>query len=155
VFDTVSGLPVHALVVHAVVVLLPLMSVVTVVVAARPRWRLPAIPWVVAANAVVVVMSLVARQSGQNLRARLGGEIAESHAQYGNVLPLFALALLLASVVVWYAARQGGVLVPVATGLAAVTAVAAIGWTVLVGDTGARSVWENKIANTAAPIGDD
>ena len=35
-FDTIAGLPVHALVVHGVVVLLPLMSLVTVVWAFVP-----------------------------------------------------------------------------------------------------------------------
>ena len=38
VFDTVLGLPVHALVVHGVVVLLPLMAIITAVVACVPRW---------------------------------------------------------------------------------------------------------------------
>jgi hypothetical protein len=38
-FDTISGLPVHALVVHTVVVLLPLMSIVTVAIALRRRAR--------------------------------------------------------------------------------------------------------------------
>jgi hypothetical protein len=39
VFDTITGLPVHALVVHATVVLVPLLAIVTVVVALRDRLR--------------------------------------------------------------------------------------------------------------------
>ncbi len=35
-FDTFQGLPLHALVVHATVVLVPLMSLITVFVALRP-----------------------------------------------------------------------------------------------------------------------
>ena len=38
-FDTIDGLPVHALVVHAVVVLLPLALLGTIAIAVRPAWR--------------------------------------------------------------------------------------------------------------------
>ena len=36
-FDTIAGLPIHALVVHGVVVLLPLMAIATLVWAFRPQ----------------------------------------------------------------------------------------------------------------------
>lgn len=38
-FDTVFGLPLHTLVVHAVVVLVPLAALGTVAIAAVPAWR--------------------------------------------------------------------------------------------------------------------
>lgn len=152
-FDTIAGLPVHPLVVHAVVVLLPVMALVSIAVAVRPQWR-SAARWVVLANAVVFAMSFVAKESGEKLQGRLGGEIAEEHAEYGDVLPLFALGLLLATAVLWYATTRGGIVVPVSVVLVVLAAVAAIGWTVVTGDTGARSVWENKIAGTTAPADD-
>ena len=68
VFDTVLGLPVHALVVHGVVVLLPLMAIVTAVVACVPRWRARAAWPVVVVDAGMVAMTLVARQSGEALQ---------------------------------------------------------------------------------------
>jgi uncharacterized membrane protein len=72
VFDVIAGLPVHALVVHAVVVLLPLMAVVTFVVALRPAWRRgPVARWVALADLIVVGIAYVARLSGKNLQARL------------------------------------------------------------------------------------
>ena len=67
-FDTVLGLPVHALVVHGVVVLLPLMAIVTAVVACVPRWRARAAWPVVVVDAGMVAMTLVARQSGEALQ---------------------------------------------------------------------------------------
>src|SRR3954449_264738 len=69
-FDTISGLPVHALVVHAVVVLLPLMSLVTIAVAVRRSWR-SAAPWVVLADAAVVALAFAAKESGEVLQERL------------------------------------------------------------------------------------
>src|SRR5215210_6675974 len=97
-FDTISGLPVHVLVVHAVVVLLPLMAVVTVAVALRRGWR-SAAPWVVLADAVVVGLAYVAKKSGEVLQKRLSQftpNVAEDHATHGDILWYFALALLVA-----------------------------------------------------------
>ena len=152
-FDTVAGLPVHALVVHAVVVLLPLMSVVTVLTALLRRWR-PLALWVAGADAAVFVASFAARQSGEKLQARLtqlsGTTVAADHGRYGSWLWLFALALVVAALAVHLAGRRPALL-PVAIGLTVVAALGATGWTVLVGDTGARALWADTIKNTRAP----
>ena len=100
VFDTVLGLPVHALVVHGVVVLLPLMAIITAVVACVPRWRARAAWPVVVIDAAMVAMTFVARQSGEALQTRLGAQIAQEHAAIGANLIWFALAMFLASLVV-------------------------------------------------------
>ena len=78
-FDTVLGLPVHVLVVHAVVVGLPLMAVVTAVVALMPALRLRFAWPVVVLDAGVVVATFVARESGEVLQQRLGGSVAQQH----------------------------------------------------------------------------
>ncbi len=99
-FGSIAGLPLHPLVVHGVVVLLPLMAVVTVLVTFVSRWRGAA--WlVVVANAGVTVMALVAKESGERLKDALPVEsdAIDRHAELGDVLPLFALGLLVASVV--------------------------------------------------------
>ena len=61
--DTVLGLPVHAIAVHAAVVLVPLMAVLTVLVAVLRRWRVRA-AWPVVAGNVLVLVALVRRRSG-------------------------------------------------------------------------------------------
>lgn len=152
-FDTITGLPVHALVVHAVVVGLPVMALLTVIAAVRPGWRARA--WLIAlGDALMVGAALVARQSGKNLQGRLselgGTVIAATHGREGTWMWAFALALTLAAVLVWASARRTG-LVPVAVVLAILTGVATAGWTVVVGDSGARAVWEQTIKNTRAP----
>src|SRR5919199_3284502 len=107
-FDTISGLPVHVLVVHAVVVLLPLMAVATVAVAVRRGWR-SAAPWVVLVDAAVVGLAYVAKESGEVLQKRLAQftpDVAQDHAKHGDLVPYFAVALLVAAVLVWLTSRS-------------------------------------------------
>ncbi len=153
-FDTISGLPVHVLVVHAVVVLLPLMSIVTAAVAVRPVWRRYALP-VVVVDAAVLVAAFVAKESGERLQARLqqfNPGVASEHAEQGALVPFVALGVLVAAVLVWLTSRSAR-LVPVAVVVALLAGAAGLGWTYVTGESGARSVWEQQIANTKAPAG--
>jgi hypothetical protein len=144
VFDTVLGLPVHALVIHGVVVLLPLMAFVTVVVAAVPRLRAVAAWPMVLVDGGMVAMTFVARQSGEALQTRLGGRIAQDHAALGKNLIWFALAMFAASLVVAVMRRsQRGTLGVVLT---AVTGVFVIWWTIRVGHSGSSAVWGPFVA---------
>jgi uncharacterized membrane protein len=158
-FDVISGLPVHPLVVHAVVVLLPLMAVVTVLVTARAPWR-GALRWVVVADALVLVSAVVADQSGEALQGRLsqvsqaGEKVAEDHGELGGTIPVVALVLLLTAVLAWFATRKGGVLVPVSIVAVSLAAIASIGLVVAVGHSWAKASWEQKIAGTHAPVGE-
>lgn len=152
-FDTVAGLPLHPLVVHAVVVLLPLMALVTIAVAARPTWRRAALP-VVVADALVVALAFVATESGERFQGRLsrlrgGGAVAREHAEQGDLLPLFALALLVAALIVWFTRRRPA-LAWLSVVLAVVAGLAAISWTVVVGHSGAEDVWSGVVSSTEA-----
>ncbi len=142
-FDQITGLPVHALVIHAVVVLLPLMAVLTVAAVVRPGLRDRFAWWVTAANAAVFAMTLVAKESGQALQKRLGGQIAIDHGNLGSLLPLFALFLVVTSASV-AATRRNRALGPVAVVVTIIAAVASLIWTVRVGDSGARALWEGR-----------
>lgn len=137
---TVTGLPLHPLVVHAVVVLLPLMALLTVLVAVRPAWRTKAW-WVVVGNALVAGASLLAKESGESLQASLGGQVAREHGELGEVLPWFAIALLVtsAALALLRSRRTPALVSAVVT---VVAAVAAVWWTVRTGDSGARAVWQ-------------
>ena len=145
-FDTVFGLPVHVLVVHAVVVLLPLMSVATLAWAFIPRLG-PAVGWtLVAGNAVTTALAFVAKASGEALQDRLGGAVAQEHAEAAELLPFMALALLVASALV-QALRSTDVGVPlrlpaVLTGV--VVAVALV-WVARAGHSGSEAVWAEVV----------
>jgi hypothetical protein len=156
VFDTLLGLPVHAIVVHAAVVLVPLMAVLTVLVAVLPRWR-PSGAWpVVAGNVVALGAVVVAQQSGEALQRRLpeNPQIAD-HAELGGSMTVFMVGLLVASVLVALLRRRSGALVMAVGALTVVAAVAATAWVVVVGHTGASAVWKDVVANTTPRSGGD
>ena len=145
-FDTVLGLPVHALVVHGVVVLLPLMALVTIVVALVPRLRFLAWP-VVAADAGIVAMTFVARESGEALQERLGGsQVAAEHAALGRNVIWFALGLLVASVIV--ATARGSRRILPAGVVTVVAGALVVIWTVRTGHSGSEAVWAEIVSNT-------
>jgi len=137
----VLGLPLHPLVVHAVVVLAPLVTVGLTLALARPTWaaRLRLVLAVLAVAAAGA--ALVARPSGQWLLARVPGspEVAR-HASLGDTLPW--LLLVTAGLVVAWAWSDGrGRPSRLLGGLALAACVLATGWTVAVGHSGAVSVW--------------
>ncbi len=153
-FDTVNGLPVHPLVVHSVVVLLPLMAVFTFAVALRPSWRRFA-PVAVLGDAVVVGLTFVAKESGEQLQARLAQfqpGVAQEHSEQGDLLPYFAIGLLVAALLVW-GGRRASALVPVSILVSLLAGAAGVYWVVRVGDSGATAVWKETIANTRPPSG--
>ena len=67
-FDKIFGLPVHILVVHAVVVLVPLCAVGAVVMLVSATWR-ERLRWAeVVLLTVAAGSAFVAKQSGENLK---------------------------------------------------------------------------------------
>ena len=148
-FDTFQGLPVHALVLHAAVVLVPLAALLTVLVALVGRWR-PRGAWpVVAGNVVTLATVFVAVQSGEALQERLpSSEQISAHADRGNAMTWFVLALTVASVLVALVRRRSGSVLVAAGALAVVAAAAATVWVVLVGHSGSTAVWKDVISST-------
>jgi len=73
VFDTIAGLPVHALMVHVPIVLIPLSALGAILIAARPKaLRLFGVATVIAA-VVGALASFVAKYSGQKLAGLASG----------------------------------------------------------------------------------
>lgn len=92
------GLPVHVLVVHAVVILVPLAAAGTFAIALRPGWRKSFGPLVAMAATGALISTFVARLSGQWLRDRLNYGADFEHGQAGEqliwwVLPFWLLTL--------------------------------------------------------------
>lgn len=158
--DLVFGLPAHPLIVHVAVVLLPLAAAALIAIVLVRGWRRP-FGWVVMAGlAIGAGGSLLAKESGEALAARVG--LPEDHANLGNLLPPVAFALL-AAAALWFwlmkreesagRDRTGAITRLVAT-VACALAVAAIGLTVVVGHSGAVAVWQGRVTSSngqAAP----
>ena len=154
-FDLINGIPVHPLVVHAIVVLLPLATLGTIAIAVRPRWRRPYGPLVVAAALVATVLCPVATSSGEQLEKRVGDP--GDHAALGDTLVWFALALLVTSAaLVWLDRRhrrtdEAGrpTLLNVVAVVAVVVALASAVQVYRVGDSGARAAWGDAASSSS------
>jgi uncharacterized membrane protein len=146
----VMGLPLHPLVVHAVVVLLPLGALGLIACVVMPRWR--------RGYAGLSVLGLLAGTGAAWVAASAGHALAEkvgtpvTHMAWGDWLPRVAtLTLVLAAV--WYFLQRGkdqqSTLARVLGIGAAVAAVATVGLTTIVGHSGATAVWGGSVA---APV---
>lgn len=155
-FDTIAGLPVHALVVHAVVVLAPLAALLLLAYAFVPRWRL-GLRWpTLALSAVAALCAFVATQSGEKLEHRIG-DPAYDHAERGDLAAISCYVLLgVALLVVLVLSRLGSTGGLNVLGIvAAVLAAAFLTFAVFnAGHTGAESVWKQEIARSSPGGGD-
>ena len=163
----VSGLPVHPLVVHAVVVLLPMAVVGSVLVAvwpaSRARWAWP----VVVLTAAAVGAIPLATSTGEGLEHNLPRAPAiAAHAELGDQLLVFAAPLLVCvaalafldrrrrhSVAAAQTGRPGAMTASTVTSggarpVAVLAAVLTVGFAVVcavevfrIGDSGARAAW--------------
>ncbi|WP_086818762.1 DUF2231 domain-containing protein [Allokutzneria sp. NRRL B-24872] len=158
---TIDGLPLHPLVVHAVVVLLPLAAVSAILIALRPAWR-RRFGWPVLAVTVLGAASVpVAAFSGDQLNAALGGGnpvIAEHSARASVLLPLaigFAVVTLVLVLSGRVADREADptdsrarVWRLISVAAAVLTVVLAVGTTVQVvrtGHSGSSAVWDGRV----------
>jgi uncharacterized membrane protein len=154
-FDLINGIPLHPLVVHAVVVLLPLATLGTIAVALRPRWRRTYGPLVVGAALVATVLCPVATSSGEALERRVGDP--GQHAALGDTLVWFALALLVLSTLLVLLQRRDDAGAGAAAGratraVAVLAVIAALGAGVQVyrvGDSGARAAWGDAASSSS------
>jgi uncharacterized membrane protein len=153
--DTVAGLPVHPLVVHAAVVLVPLAALGAILMAFWRSFSRRFGVIVVIAAGVAAGASFIARGSGEQLAERVGEP--EQHAELGEVLPLIALALFVLVLVFWLfdrgvpANRTRPVWLIALAALLVVASVVAVFWTVRTGHTGAEATWSAVIENTRPP----
>jgi hypothetical protein len=152
-FGKIFGLPVHILVIHAVVVLLPLAALCVIALAIVPGWRRTYGLPVLALATVAVLAVPVAQQSGKWLRDQLGYD-AQSfrHGILGDDVIWYALVfwiLTVALVVLDRSGRTEGTVVLVVAILSVVVSIATIVQVVRTGDAGSRSVWESRLTTVS------
>jgi len=147
-FDLINGIPIHPLVVHAVVVLLPLAILGTIAIALRPDWRKAYGHLVVAAAAAATALIPVATSSGEALEKHVGDP--GKHAQLGDQLIWFAIPLLVLDLALVYLHRRPpakGTALKAVAALSIVAALAAGVQVYRVGDSGARAAWGNQVSS--------
>lgn len=151
--ETIQGLPVHILVVHAVVVLVPLCAVAVVVMVFSRLWR-ERLRWpLLILLTGALVSTFVARQTGEWLRGKLAAKGISSpditrHVDYGSKAIWFVLLFWLV-VVGWLyvdARRPPAATVARVLGVASVVvALVATGWIVIAGHLGSTAVWKGIV----------
>ncbi|TYL50702.1 DUF2231 domain-containing protein [Agromyces mariniharenae] len=164
----VDDLPLHVLLVHAVIVLVPLVGLALIVIAAWPAAR--RVLWlpVLIAAVLLVPLGLVTIEAGKWLQARVpAAPLIEAHTSIGESIVPWLWALLGVAVLVsaWavielLAARRStgteerrpsrGLRIAVNSVLtvAALAVTAGAGWTVFqIGESGSRAVWEGSFSD--------
>lgn len=142
----IAGLPLHPLIVHAVVILVPLTALALVLGAILPaaRKRLGIVTPI--AGLIVLVLVPITMLAGEALAQQVGTIPAVvHHADLGRLLWPWTLAMFLVAAVqwCWYRFSEG----PRRTArviIAVLAVVAGAGSTVmvvLIGEAGARAVW--------------
>jgi hypothetical protein len=150
--EFINGLPLHALIVHIVVVMVPLSALGAVVIAVWPAAR-ARFGWLVVAGAAVAAAATpVATNSGKNLKRRLPeNELINTHERLGDLMIYFTVPLFVVVLALMLAHRAAAQADPASWSKVAVVAAAvlAVGFGVAsgahayrVGDAGSRAVWD-------------
>jgi len=155
-FDTFRGLPTHALVVHAVVVLVPLGALGVVAIAVVPRWRQRFGVAVLAILTAGLISVPIATRSGQHLfnRVHASGTVLKQIRHHENMgklviyptaaLWVFALVLVLLD----RSGRSSRATMVVAV-LAVLAAGAAAARVAITGELGSIAVWSCTLGTSA------
>ncbi len=149
-FSEFNGLPLHPLVVHAVVVLVPLSTLGALAVVVRRQWARTYGPLVALGAVGAAVTAWVAKLAGDAFEVSVGatGDIAEQiadHGRWGLYTAISTTVFALLAVVATAAAFAPGTAASrwqrPAAAVAALVGVVATLFTVLAGDSGATAVW--------------
>jgi hypothetical protein len=162
----VNGLPLHVLLVHLVVILVPVTALCVILAAVWPAAR-RRLGFVLALMGLVVIGLIpLTMQAGQWLKDRVvSTPLIQAHAALGNSLWPWSLSLGILAIIswLWYLAiaRRGRDRSPnrgVRRAVAVVIALAAVGVgtiatyeTVQVGESGSRAIWHNSFSETPRP----
>jgi hypothetical protein len=142
--STFNGLPTHVLLVHFVVVLAPLTAILAILCAILPAVRQRLVWLVLVLALVTTALTPLTVEAGEWLAARIGSSPAlETHAERGETMLYFALALLVAAILLVFVHLR-----PVSTAIRTIIAsvvIAARAATIVavirIGDSGSHAVW--------------
>jgi len=157
-FDLISGLPVHPLIDHVVVVFVPLFALLQILIVLKPKLQ-DTYGWVaVAGLAISLVSAKVAEESGQALASRVG--YPGAHAEAGELVSGSVAALFVAALV-WMLLTNSALLnsdwkkkAHSYLGKASIAiAIFALYAVFQAGHTGAQATWLNRVNADAAMAG--
>lgn len=98
----IAGLPLHPLIVHAAVVVIPVAALLTIISAVSGRARHKLGAWVPGLTFASLVLVLIAQQAGQWLFDRLDHtRLIETHANFGKLILPWVAGMFLLSFTEW------------------------------------------------------
>lgn len=148
---TIFGLPIHPLIVHATVVIVPTAALAVLVATVWPRFRGWASWGPLAAAATALVLIPLTTSSGESLEHSLPhSALIEKHAHLGEGLLPWAIVLLVGAIGVFWIHRSAThpnvrplprALAVLAMVAAVVGAIGSLVEVVLIGHSGAAAAW--------------
>lgn len=154
-----GGLPLHPLVVHAPVVLIPLSAIALVLLIFVRKWR-PHYAWLAVAGLVVGTLGAVAAVLTGNAFAEAIG-LPARHATLGTILVWTAAALSVSAIVWWLLQHQErdneqeSRIVWASSIVTVVLVVATLIFTVLTGHSGAEAAWGGTTSQSESTAVED
>lgn len=160
-FERFGDLPLHVLVIHAAVVVLPASALVAIVFALVPKWR-----WLLRWPTLLLglgslAIAFVARESGEAFVAAIPEleKIVELHEERGKLLFWFCLIFLAVAIAAFLLlggpsqlasgkgakATKSKPLELVVSAAVVVIGVLVIWQTIRTGDAGAKAVWDGQL----------
>ena len=151
--QTVFGLPLHPLIVHATVVIVPTAALMVLLAAVWPRLRRWAGPLPVGLSVAALVLDPLSTSSGESLEHKVSGNaLIEKHAHLADGLLPWVIALVVTAgcVYLWHRRTQRGHgqslrtrrwLPVVLSCLAVVAALGTVVQVVRIGHSGAEAAW--------------
>ncbi len=157
--DTIFGLPMHPLIVHATVVVVPTAALLVALAATVPRFR----AWIGPVPALTAVLACVlvplSTGSGEELEHRVGEtSLVQRHADLAGTLIWFVIPLAVVAVVGYWLHRRGSA----GQALVVTAAVAAVGLAgatlidvAMIGHSGAKASWSAVVHQPKQPSSGD
>lgn len=156
---TISGLPAHVLLVHAMVVLAPLTAVLEILCGLLPAVRRRLV-WLVLVLALVTAgLTPVTTNAGEWLfdREHDTRAILREHADRGGWMIYFSVAMVVIALLLVYLHMREGrseprVLVPVIVAILALgVGISTLVTVYRIGESGARAVWGDELTKADKP----
>jgi cytochrome b involved in lipid metabolism len=151
IFDLFLGLPVHVLITHVVVVLLPISALALISLIFLPRLRKNYSLLTLIGLGVSAVAAFIAKESGEALSYRVGTPAA--HTEWGEKAFLIAVLLFISALVWQFLLTRKNNFAFVVGYISVILAIAALVISYLAGHSGAKASWEKRI-NSASQVTD-
>lgn len=154
IFDLFLGLPLHSLVTHLVVVILPISAIGLILIVLFPKFRKHYSALTLIGLAISLVSAFIAKESGEALSIRVG--TPSQHTEWGEKVVIVA-GLLLAVALIWvFLLKNKNRFNSIFGYIGVILAITALVISYLAGHSGAKASWEKRLnlVNTPSVAGE-